>query len=103
LKFGVSNRQEWCGYLRNGEMLLKRFPWQPEARYPDEGCNNEIFTNADMLELETLGPLSTLCPGKSIEHGEAWFYCKDVALSFEDAALEAALRPVLATCGRSPG
>ena len=99
LKFGVSNRQGWCGYLRNGELLLKRFPWQAGAGYPDEGCNNEIFTNADMLELESLGPLTTLSPGASVEHAEAWFYFRDMPLALEDGPLEAALRPVLAHCG----
>jgi hypothetical protein len=95
LKFGVSNRQEWCSYVRNGEMLLKRFPLQADGRYPDEGCNNEIFTNADMLELESLGPLNTLRPGESVEHDEAWFYFRDIALSAEDDALEATLRAAL--------
>lgn len=102
LKFGVSNRQKWCGYLRNKEMLLKRFPWQVEASYPDEGCNNEIFTNAEMLEVESLGPLTTLRPGESVEHSETWFYFKDVTLSLDDASLEAILRPVLAACGLFP-
>jgi hypothetical protein len=98
LKFGVSNRQEWCGYLRDGELLLKRFPWQAGARYPDEGCNNEIFTNADMLELESLGALTWLPPGAAVEHGESWFYFQDLSVSLDDPSLEAALRPLLAGC-----
>ncbi len=98
LKIGVSNHQGWCGYLRKGELFLKRFPWQADARYPDEGCNNELFTNADMLEVESLGPLMTLRPGETVEHGESWFHFKDIAPSLEDDALEAALSPVLATC-----
>jgi hypothetical protein len=99
LKYGVSNRQGWCGYVRNGEMLLKRFPWQENARYPDNGCNAEIFTDGEMLELETLGPLTPLLPGQTVEHRETWFYCKDVPISKDGAELETALLPLLAACG----
>jgi hypothetical protein len=94
LKFGVSNRQGWCGYAKDGELFLKRFPWQEGARYPDEGCNNEVFTNADMLEVESLGPLTTLQPGESAEHRETWLYAKGCD-SLEERALEAALGPLL--------
>ena len=31
-----------------------------------------MFTNARMLELESLGPLATLAPGASVEHLEQW-------------------------------
>jgi len=97
LKYGVSNRQQWCGYVRNGELLLKRFAWQAEANYPDVGCNNEIYTDKNILELESLGPLTTLRPGASVEHGETWHYFRDVDFSFEEASLDAALRPLLAS------
>jgi hypothetical protein len=30
------------------------------------------FTNEDMLEVETLGPLVKLAPGQSVEHVERW-------------------------------
>lgn len=36
------------------------------AAYPDLGCTFERFTNADLLELETLGPLTTLAPAESV-------------------------------------
>ena len=32
----------------------------------------ELFTNADMLEVETLGPLTTLAPGAAVTHTELW-------------------------------
>lgn len=96
LKFGVSNRQGWCAYAREGELFLKRFAWVAGAVYPDEGCNNEIFTCADMLEVESLGPLATLEPGQSVEHLETWDYVGNFPTSLEEAELEAALRPTLA-------
>ncbi|MGL4554687.1 MAG: hypothetical protein ACRC33_26270, partial [Gemmataceae bacterium] len=42
------------------------------AAYPDRGCNVETFTDADMLEMETLSPLVTLAPGEAVTHAEAW-------------------------------
>ena len=48
------------------------------ARYPDFGCNFEVFTNPDFLELETLGPLVELQPGEVVEHVEHWWLFGDV-------------------------
>jgi hypothetical protein len=39
------------------------------AKYPDEGCSMELYTNLDpakYVELETLGPLKTLRPGDTL-------------------------------------
>jgi hypothetical protein len=44
----------------------------PRAPYPDEDCNVEVFTCADYLELETLGPLTTLLPGQELTHEQQW-------------------------------
>ena len=40
--------------------------------YPDYGSTFEAYTNGDMLELETLGPLTDLLPGEMVEHTEVW-------------------------------
>jgi hypothetical protein len=87
LKFGVSNRQGWCAYARGSELFLKRFGWQEGAVYPDRGCNNEVFTNGEMLEVESLGPMTTLAPGEFVEHAEDWFHVRDISWSTEDEAL----------------
>ncbi|MEI6376491.1 MAG: hypothetical protein WCO97_04790, partial [bacterium] len=42
------------------------------AAYPYCCCNFETFTNSDMLEIESLGPLATLQPGESTSHPETW-------------------------------
>lgn len=46
--------------------------------YPDFGASLECFTNAEMLEVETLGPLTTLEPGSTVEHVEQWHLYRDV-------------------------
>jgi hypothetical protein len=66
------------------------------AAYPDFGCTFETFTNADILELETLGPLTTLAPGESVSHTERWTAHRDVKLStWTDEELDAVVLPLV--------
>ena len=37
-------------------------PTAAESRYPDGGCNIEVYTSPDFVELEFLGPLETIHP-----------------------------------------
>ena len=71
-KIGLAHGERWIGYLLGEDLFLKTFPLVKGAAYPDGGCNFETFTNADMLEIESLGPLATLQPGKSTSHPETW-------------------------------
>lgn len=71
-KAGFFNTQGWLAYVLGEETLVKRFPFVAGALHPDMGCNTEVFTDSEMLEIETLGPLSRLAPGTSVEHEETW-------------------------------
>lgn len=71
-KIGLSHAQGWSGYLVGGMFFLKRYPWNAELIYPDNGCNFEMFANSRMLELESLGPLTHLRHQQSVEHEERW-------------------------------
>ncbi|MCF7668576.1 MAG: DUF4380 domain-containing protein [Verrucomicrobia bacterium] len=83
-KIGLLNKKGWCAYTLNGEVFLKRFGFTPDAEYPDYNCNNETFTNPDMLEVETLGPMTKLEPGEATEQVEQWFlFKKDIGASEE--------------------
>ena len=64
-------REAWAAYLLGSELFVKRYSAAPGA-YPDFGCSFETFTNADFLELETLGPLVRLAPGEFVYHTETW-------------------------------
>lgn len=77
-KLGHFNRKTWGAYLLNDEAFVKTCPGVPGVAYPDLGASFEIFTNADFLELETLGPLTKLSPGESLEHVENWRLLRDV-------------------------
>lgn len=72
-KIGLVHDGGWIGYFNRGTLFVKRFdPPKAGATYPDGGVNYETFTNQDMLEAETLGPLVTLATGAIAEHTEHW-------------------------------
>jgi hypothetical protein len=72
LKIGLFNPHGWAAYDRNGVRFVKRFTPRPGLPHPDFGCNSEVFTRFDMIELETLGPLERIAPGESVVHEETW-------------------------------
>ena len=59
-------------------------------------CSLETFTNADFLELETLGPLKRLRPGETVTHTERWTAHRGVHISkWDDAELDRVLAPLV--------
>ena len=77
-KIGISNTLGWCAYLRHGHLFVKTFTAVPNAKYPDLGSSVTVLINDLTLELETMGPLSLLPAGKSVEYTEHWSLFKDV-------------------------
>lgn len=93
-KVGMLNKQGWMAYVRNGEVFIKRYAYDPHATYPDYGCNTEVFTNADMLEMETLGALSKIPAGGSVDHVEHWFLFRS-EIGTDEADIDAKLLPLV--------
>ncbi|MEQ8766878.1 MAG: hypothetical protein RL885_23390 [Planctomycetota bacterium] len=72
-KIGFRTTRGWAAYSLGEHVFVKHFPFEDGATYPDMGCNFETFTNGDMLELESLGPLLTLeAGGGHVHHTEHW-------------------------------
>lgn len=94
-KAGLLNKQGWAAYHLNGELFVKRYTVDEKGQYPDFGCNTELFTNADILEVETLGPLTKLAPdGGTVQHEEVWSLHK-VKITEDEASIEQALKDIL--------
>lgn len=72
LKFGYFNPHGWMGYWLNGNLFTKRFDAQEDAEYPDHGCNVESYCNDQFIELESLGKLTQLASGQTVQHNELW-------------------------------
>ncbi len=95
-KLGMFNADTWAVYLLNGEAFLKRTKAEPAKAYPDFGCSFETFTNNEFLEIETLGPMTDVPPGQSVEHAEHWALFRDVKPNaLTDEELDRALAPLL--------
>jgi hypothetical protein len=96
-KIGLFVPDGWAAYVRDGVMFLKTFgPVADCATYPDFGCNAETFTNADMLELESVAPLVNLPPGGVAEHVENWFLVPNVPTPKNDADVIGKIMPAVA-------
>ncbi|HUO31527.1 MAG TPA: hypothetical protein VMU80_20050 [Bryobacteraceae bacterium] len=96
-KLGSFNKDTWAAYSLNGELFIKRYDAQDSPKdYPDFGCSFETFTNADFLEMETLGQMKHLKPGAAVEHVEHWTLSKNVHLrNFTDAELDSVVLPLV--------
>ena len=95
-KLGLSVPDGWAAYAREGRLFVKRFCCDSRAVYPDFGCCVEVFTNADMLELETLGALSCVAPGACVEYVEHWFLFDGVPAPRTEADVEKNVLPKVA-------
>jgi len=96
-KYGLSAEDGWLAYVLNGEMFVKRFEYDLYADYPDWGCAVELFTNDQILEVETLGPLAILEPGETVEHEEQWYLFRNVKLDSTEESIDAAVEATVAT------
>ena len=72
LKIGYSNRCQWVAYANQGQALVQYFSLYKDAEYPDNGCTTECYTCKDFTEMELVGPLTELAPGKTISFEEFW-------------------------------
>ncbi|HLY15743.1 MAG TPA: hypothetical protein VKR61_00905 [Bryobacteraceae bacterium] len=96
-KLGSFNQHTWAAYSLGTDLFIKRVTAADTPKeYPDFGCSFETFTNADFLELETLGPMRRLKPGATADHVEHWTLHKNVRLrNFTDAELDATVLPLV--------
>ena len=92
---GIYNPAGWGAYFRQDQLFIKRAAVIRGAAYPDFGCNFEVFTNPDFIELETLAPLVELQPGESAEHVEHWWLFDGVPSGEDDAWIDSAVLPLV--------
>ncbi len=88
-KMGFPNRGGWMAYWRAGMLFVKKAPFDPQAQYVDFGSSSECYCNPDFIELETLGPLTTIPPGEWVSHTETWEIYAVQDFQAEQAAAQA--------------
>ena len=84
-KIGLLNKRGWAAYYLDKYIFIKRYSFNKNAEYPDYMCNTEIYTNHNLFEFETLGPLKEIKPGTFSEHKENWYLFKDVVIESEES------------------
>lgn len=100
-KIGMFNRDTWAAYLLNGEMFVKRATADPAKTYPDFGCSFETFTNNEFLEVETLGPMTKIAPGGTVEQIEHWGLFRNVSVKeLTDDEIDRTVMPFISVVGR---
>ena len=95
VKLGLQNPYGWVGYVINGQFFLKRFAGDDSAGYPDFNCNFEVYTNPDILELESLAPLVELAPGASVTHREEWEVFDQVSTPVTEEDIDQHILPLV--------
>lgn len=102
-KLGMFNKDTWAAYLVNNELFVKSTLADPDRAYPDFGCSFETFTNNDFLEIETLGPLTKVAPGQTVEQVEHWVLYRNVTLSnWTEEKLDRIVLPLVHSVGSLP-
>lgn len=94
-KIGLSDYPGWSAYWHDGVTFVKYAPVLRGAKYPDLGCAFEIFTNGTFLELETLGTLAPIAPGKTVTHTEWWTILEKLPRPDNDKAFDQKLAPAV--------
>ena len=95
-KLGMFNPDTWAAYVLNGEAFVKRSKPDITKTYTDFGASFETFTNNEFLEIESLGPLSNVAPGQTVELVEQWGLFRNVSLKeWNDEELDRVLLPLV--------
>ncbi len=94
---GIFNPLGWGAYFRRGHLFVKKADVENRAKYPDFGCNFEVYTDAYSLELETLGPIRSLQPGDTAEHTERWWLFKNIEAGEDENWIDAVILPAVQT------
>ncbi|MCX6090096.1 MAG: hypothetical protein NTX88_06990 [Candidatus Atribacteria bacterium] len=94
-KVGFGNTQEWVAYSVNRYLFVVLFHYQDGSTYPDFGSSTELFTNSELLEVETLSPLKKITPGQALQHVENWFLFPNVPVEDTDESIDCLVLPLV--------
>lgn len=76
LKIGLYCIDGRAVFENKGQRLTLLFDSNGLEKYPDNGCNFELYMCSRFTELETLGTKANLLPGQSTSHSETWYLTK---------------------------
>jgi hypothetical protein len=94
-KIGLASPVGWAAYVVHDTLFVKYFDYYPDEVYPDFGCNFESYSNEEMLEVETLGPLTVLEPSDTLDHVETWRIFPNIPMVKDETDIERVIRPLV--------
>ena len=71
-KLGLYSHSGLAKLKNKGQIFSLAFEADSNGNYPDGGCNFELYLDKNVMELEALGQLHTIEPGKTASHWERW-------------------------------
>jgi len=80
-KIGCFADRGWIGQWTREATFVKRVAVTPGGAYPDGGCNLELYTCSNFIELETVSPMAILGPGEVLEHEERWYVSRPIEMT----------------------
>jgi hypothetical protein len=80
LKLGFPNPSGWLAYHYGQTLFVKKAAFRPDSEYLDQGSSSQCYCNPHFLELETLGPRTTIAPDESVTHREVWEVYANITL-----------------------
>jgi hypothetical protein len=92
-KIGADCSAGWIAFVDrlDGYAYIKKFTYENGKTYPDSGASVQVYTYAsmNMIEVEVLGPLTSLSHGDSTKMTENWFSARTngPVLDVNDAGL----------------
>ncbi len=88
-KFGINGEKGFAAYLYEGMMFVKKHIHIDGAEYPDGGMSYETYTDAKILEMESIAPLTEIKPDGYTLHTETWQLYDKITPDFSsDEAIE---------------
>ncbi|MFN8620354.1 MAG: hypothetical protein U0869_06370 [Chloroflexota bacterium] len=70
-KVGTQRERGWIAWRDGGTVLVIEAAEEP-GTYGDMGAATQCYSCGDFVELETIGPVTTLAPGEALVHRETW-------------------------------
>ena len=88
LKIGFPNPLNWLAYHRGDTLFVKKARFLVGVDYYDMNSSSQCYCDQDFLELETLGPRTSIAPGAWTTHREVWELHQPVVLGETEDAIQ---------------
>jgi len=97
-KVGFPNPRGWLAYGVDGTLFVKEAIYDASANYYDHGSSSECYCNPRFIELETLGPRTSLAPGAQVTHRETWLVWEGVSVEADKDKVQALIEHLCTGC-----